>query len=105
MFQNSILVEEDNGRQGIYECAACKEPLFEASKKFDAGCGFPSFWKHLGNAVHFNFLETYGRNRIQLLCAKCGQHLGHLFSNDVTPTQQRYCINHQSIKLVDPRLV
>jgi peptide-methionine (R)-S-oxide reductase len=84
---------------GLYVCAACGTPLFEAAKKFAAGCGFPSFWLHWKNSVRKNPLATYGRVRIQLLCDTCGLHLGHLFQNQQTPTGVRYCINGKSIKL------
>lgn len=71
--------------------------LFEASRQFDAGCGFPSFWDHTGNSVRLVPLYTYGRTRVQLLCAACGQHLGHLFAHKHTPTKVRYCISQQGI--------
>ena len=87
----------DNNQEGIYTCSNCGQPLFDASKKFDAGCGFPSFYIHKGNAVKENALYTYGRDRIQLLCNSCGQHLGHLFKNNFTPTNLRYCISEKAI--------
>jgi peptide-methionine (R)-S-oxide reductase len=85
---------------GVYVCANGGITLFEAEKKFDAGCGFPSFWMHRQNNVKENFLQTYGRTRIQLLCNSCGAHLGHLFTNKHTPTGLRYCINEKAIRLV-----
>lgn len=87
---------------GIYVCSRCGGALFAAHQQFDAGCGFPSFWRHLQNGVAQNPLDTYGRNRIQLLCSNCGLHLGHLFCNKHTPTGLRYCINKTSIQLQDP---
>ena len=86
---------------GMYVCTACGHALFDASKKFDAGCGFPSFWMHRETGVKLNPLSTYGRERIQLLCNNCQQHLGHLFANRYTPTGIRYCINSSAIKLVE----
>src|SRR5688572_20094178 len=86
------------GLTAIYSCTSCDSPLFEATKKFDAGCGFPSFWMHYGDHVTLNPLNTYGRSRIQLLCTHCGAHLGHLFPNKSTPTQVRYCINEKAIR-------
>ncbi|RYF87002.1 MAG: peptide-methionine (R)-S-oxide reductase, partial [Chitinophagaceae bacterium] len=76
-----------------FACANCGCILFDADKKFEAGCGFPSFWLHHGNNVKQNPLHTYGRSRIQLLCNDCGAHLGHLFSHKHTPNGLRYCIN------------
>lgn len=83
---------------GSYCCSRCGQVLFEANKAFAAGCGFPSFWQHWENGVLLHELHTYGRSRIQLLCGRCGLHLGHLFANKHTPTQQRYCINAESIR-------
>jgi peptide-methionine (R)-S-oxide reductase len=93
-----INITENEKAIGNYHCSQCGAPLFEATKKFDAGCGFPSFWMHLHDQVQLNPLNTYGRHRIQLLCSHCGQHLGHLFQNKHTPTQLRYCINADAIE-------
>lgn len=88
---------EDPQHKERYVCSQCGTTLFDAAAKFEAGCGFPSFWQHSGNNVKQNLLLTYGRRRIQLLCAACGQHLGHLFESKVTPSSVRYCINSRSI--------
>ncbi len=82
-----------------YNCSHCGHPLFDAGKKFEAGCGFPSFWMHIGEQVQLKPLDTYGRKRIQLLCNHCKQHLGHLFDNKHTPSGKRYCINADAIRL------
>ncbi|WP_114777689.1 peptide-methionine (R)-S-oxide reductase [Botryobacter ruber] len=87
--------------RGTYTCARCGTALFEASKKFEVGSGFPSFWAHIANNVDQKPLDTYGRNRIQLLCHTCGLHLGHLFDDARTPTHVRYCINADSINLTE----
>ena len=84
-----------------YVCSACKNALFEENKRFNAGCGFPSFWMHKGNNVKENLLQTYGRLRIQLLCNNCGAHLWHLFNSKHMPTGLRYCINENAIQLKD----
>jgi peptide-methionine (R)-S-oxide reductase len=84
---------------GTYVCARCGNALFAANKKFEAGCGFPSFWMHLNAGVELKPLDTYGRYRVQLLCKHCRLHLGHLFSNKHTPTGLRYCINSAAIRL------
>ena len=86
---------------GIYVCAQCSSLLFKAATKFDAGCGFPSFWKHIEDNVKYHPLSTYGRNRIQLLCNQCDSHLGHLFQHDLTPTGVRYCIHAAAICYVE----
>jgi peptide-methionine (R)-S-oxide reductase len=91
--------QKKESRQEVYRCTLCGNTLFDADKKFEAGCGFPSFWMHIGDHVKEKFLTTYGRERIQLLCNTCGQHLGHLFNNKRTPTRLRYCINADAIHL------
>lgn len=83
---------------GVYVCSSCSNVLFEAAKKFDSGCGFPSFWQQAGDRVKLTPLHTYNRSRIQLLCAGCGTHLGHLFRHKHTPTGLRYCINGAAIR-------
>jgi peptide-methionine (R)-S-oxide reductase len=87
---------EDLQTKNIYACSKCGNTLFEATHKFDAGCGYPSFWQHSGG-VKENLLQTYGRSRIQLLCNKCDQHLGHLFKSKQTASGVRYCINANAI--------
>jgi peptide-methionine (R)-S-oxide reductase len=91
----TIHIDED--AKGTYVCSNCGWHLFEASKKFEGGCGFPSFWLHLSDNVKLNPLDTYGRYRVQLLCNNCLVHLGHLFENKCTPTKVRYCINRNAI--------
>jgi peptide-methionine (R)-S-oxide reductase len=94
-------VKENASAGEVYTCSKCGKALFDAEKKFDAGAGFPSFWEHIEDNVQQNFLNTYGRERIQLLCNGCGSHLGHLFENKKTPTRLRYCIKHEAIELVN----
>lgn len=98
MFEKKIDFSTASNKPGTYLCSRCGTPLFEAAKQFDAGCGFPSFWLHMGEQVRLNPLHTYGRERIQLLCNNCDQHLGHLFAHKQTPTQLRYCINAEAIQ-------
>lgn len=89
---------------GVYVCSNCGYELFEEDKKFESGTGFPSFWMHIGQHVKQQFLDTYSRERIQLKCNRCDQHLGHLFPNKTTPTKIRYCINANAISLEDADL-
>ncbi|RDV14900.1 peptide-methionine (R)-S-oxide reductase [Pontibacter diazotrophicus] len=93
------LQQTDRNEKGIYACSVCGTALFAPEKKFNSGCGFPSFWAHIGENVRQNKLDTYGRSRIQLDCNQCGLHLGHLFEHTLTPTQVRYCINADAIQL------
>ena len=95
---NRLDLKEQHEFTGIFACSNCGYHLFESSNRFDAGCGFPSFWQHISDHVKLNPLNTYGRQRIQLLCGNCAQHLGHLFENKSTPTKVRYCINEKAIE-------
>jgi peptide-methionine (R)-S-oxide reductase len=100
MFRHRQQVSAQHRAQetGRYTCARCSNPLFDANKKFDVGSGFPSFWDQIGDHVIHNALSSYGRVRTQLLCSQCGQHLGHLFADERTPTRVRYCINQVAIR-------
>ncbi|GAB3203128.1 peptide-methionine (R)-S-oxide reductase [Pontibacter aydingkolensis] len=100
MFRHRSKVEEQKQESGTYTCSNCGQVLFEAKYKFDIGSGFPSFWAQVGESVLHTPLNTYGRNRVQLLCSQCHQHLGHLFEDTRTPTNVRYCINADAIKLI-----
>ncbi|MET8759011.1 peptide-methionine (R)-S-oxide reductase MsrB [Lentzea sp. NPDC004782] len=89
--------------EGVYECRACGAELFRSDTKFDSHCGWPSFFSPLaGDAVILREDRTLGMTRVEVLCATCHSHLGHVFEGEgyPTPTDQRYCINSVSLKLV-----
>lgn len=85
---------------GMYRCAACGKELFGSDTKFDANCGWPSFYDALPGAVIFTKDASHGMARTEVTCANCGGHLGHLFVGEGFPvaTDQRYCINSLSLK-------
>ncbi len=89
--------------EGVYECRACGAELFRSDTKFDSHCGWPSFFSPLaGESVILREDRTLGMKRVEVLCATCHSHLGHVFEGEgyPTPTDQRYCINSVSLKLV-----
>jgi peptide-methionine (R)-S-oxide reductase len=86
---------------GIYICVCCEEPLFDSKKKYDSGSGWPSFFDIINDcAVNKHLDKSYGMERVEVVCAYCGSHLGHLFTDGPDPTGLRYCINSLSLSLV-----
>ena len=93
----------DTHTQGVYKCRACGTELFTSAEKFDSHCGLPSFWAPLAEGnVRYIKDRTLGMERIEVRCAACDSHLGHVFEGEGygTPTDQRYCINSVSLTLV-----
>jgi len=88
---------------GTYSCVCCGEPLFSSDTKFDSGTGWPSFFAPLDESRVAQDVDTsHGMRRVEVHCAKCGCHLGHLFEDGPKPTGLRYCLNSASLKL-EPR--
>jgi methionine-R-sulfoxide reductase len=89
----------DHKEQGNYRCAGCGEILFDSSTKYDSHCGWPSFYDSLDKSKITEIEDrTHGMHRIEVVCAKCGGHLGHVFPDGPRPTGIRYCINSASLK-------
>ena len=92
----------DTKTVGVYECRACGAELFRSETKFDSHCGWPSFYAPLAeDRVEYIEDSTLGMKRVEVRCANCGSHLGHVFEGEGygTPTDQRYCINSISLTL------
>ena len=90
----------DEHRSGVYRCAACDSPLFGSDTKFESGTGWPSFYAALDpNAVVEVADDTYGMRRVEVRCATCGGHLGHVFPDGPRPTGMRYCMNSAALRL------
>jgi len=92
----------DTKTVGVYACRACGAELFRSTAKFDSHCGWPSFFAPLAeDRVEYITDHTLGMKRVEVRCARCGSHLGHVFEGEGydTPTDQRYCINSISLRL------
>ncbi len=85
---------------GIYNCAGCQNPIYKSSTKFDAHCGWPAFYEAIPGSLVYKTDETLGMTRTEMMCAKCGGHLGHVFKGEGydTPTDERHCANSIALK-------
>jgi methionine-R-sulfoxide reductase len=92
----------DNKRSGVYSCVCCGLPLFSSDAKFESGTGWPSFFQPIAEenvATHSD--RSYGMVRVEILCARCDCHLGHVFPDGPAPTRQRHCVNSESLVFTD----
>jgi peptide-methionine (R)-S-oxide reductase len=85
-------------RRGTFACAGCAQPLFVSTAKFDSGTGWPSFFKALPGGIATRPDRSHGTVRTEVLCQRCGGHLGHLFRDGPKPTGLRYCMNGLALK-------
>jgi len=90
-----------NTAEGTYACAACNAVLFDSTTKFDAHCGWPSFYDAKPGAVDFHEDTSHDMRRTEVTCANCGSHLGHIFPDaPEQPTGQRFCINSAALQFL-----
>lgn len=88
----------DHWAHGQYNCVCCGAKLFESDTKFDAGCGWPSYFQPVNGEVIERLVDrTHGMVRVEVRCQQCGAHLGHVFDDGPAPTGERYCINSASL--------
>jgi peptide-methionine (R)-S-oxide reductase len=94
-FSSPLLKEH---RKGTFVCAGCANGLFSSATKFESGTGWPSFWKPLSRAIVTEPDHSLMMERTEVLCARCGGHLGHVFDDGPKPTGLRYCIDGLALK-------
>ncbi len=91
-------IYNDHWQQGTYHCACCEQALFSSDSKFNAGCGWPSFFASIETKVAYKPDNSLLMQRVEIQCAACQSHLGHVFDDGPQPSGKRYCVNSLSLK-------